>query len=180
MSARPASSRRSRLLSMLLLGLIGLTALLAHSDSLPVGVSWNRTASLPIGLYWHEKADGVPKYGDLVCFPYKAPEWAVARHYFVEGTLLCKRVMGLPGDVLTRDGQLLEVCRRDGRCFGLGRIRTQDSNGRPVPDVPLPSVIPEGYAYLGIPEKKRSFDSRYLGLISIDDIKRTIHPLWVD
>lgn len=177
MTVRSASRVRKPLAGALL-GFTAAVVALAHQDYLPVGLTWNRTESLPVGLYWHTRAERPPRYGETVCFPYRAPEWARVREYFPEGSLICKRVLGLPGDTLERKADdHLFVCRPDG-CHDLGRILTEDSKGRPVRAAELPSVIPDGFVYLGIPETPRSFDSRYLGLISMNELKRTIHPLW--
>jgi conjugative transfer signal peptidase TraF len=172
-------TKRQRVLACVLLVLVAVTALLAHQHYLPVGLSWNGTASLPIGLYWHTKADGKPRYGDISCFPYKPPEWAQPRNYFPRGFLLCKRVLGLPGDAVVARNDRLEICRPNGECQDAGRVVTHDSAGMLVPPISLPSTIPVRYAYMGVPESRMSFDSRYLGLIAINDLKRTIHPLWI-
>lgn len=161
-----------------LLTAIGLMALLAYQSFLPVGITWNRSESLPVGLYWHKKLTTAPVLGDVVCFPYKPPEWARSRVYFVEGTFLCKRVLGLPGDRIVSIGDRREICRDDG-CVDVGRVKARDSSGRPATAATLPDVIPEGFAYLGIPEVPMSFDSRYLGLVALADIHRTIYPVWV-
>ena len=172
-------TKRQRMLAHVLLVLVTLTALLANQEHLPVGITWNRTASLPIGLYWHTKVEGQPEYGDLSCFPYRTPQWAQSRSYFPHGSRLCKRVIGLPGDSIVAKGDRLDICRPDGTCQDAGRVMPHDSAGRAVPAALLPSPIPEGYAYLGVPESTMSFDSRYLGLIVIGDLDRTIHPLWI-
>jgi type IV secretory pathway protease TraF len=54
---------------------------------------------------------------------------------------------------------------------------TIDSRGRPVSPALLPNRIPGGYLYLGVPELTTSFDSRYLGLVQMRELVRTIRPL---
>jgi len=175
MTSMPA---HTRVICLFLLAFIGLMALLAHQSAFPVGITWNRTASLPLGLYWHSRLTEVPAIGDVVCFPYRAPEWAKSRKYFPEGARLCKRVIGLPGDRIVRAADRLEICHAN-RCVDAGRIMPHDSLGRPAVAADLPEVIPEGFAYMGVPEVQMSFDSRYLGLVALKDLERTIHPVWV-
>lgn len=165
-------------LGWILLIAVVLMGLLANQAFLPVGITWNRSASLPLGLYGHTKTNGEVSYEDIVCVRYKAPGWAVERRYFYEGALLCKYVLGLPGDRIVRQEGSVQICRAT-ECVDAGLIQTHDSAGRPVPAAELPEVIPEGQAYLGVPYVKMSFDSRYLGLVDIDEIERTLIPLFV-
>jgi len=158
--------------------LLLMMAWLSHQDRLPVGITWIRSPSLPVGLYWHTPITLSPSRGDLVCFRYRAPEWALERHYLPETSLLCKRVLGLPGDRLVRTNDSLTVCHL-AACEDAGRIVSFDSRGRPVTPAILPEKIPEGSLYLGVPECPRSFDSRYLGLVRTAQLLRTIHPMWV-
>lgn len=177
-TATPPMSARTRAVCYAVLGTIVVMALLANQSLLPVGITWNRTASLPIGLYWHSNVTATPAVGDTVCFPYKAPDWARPRLYFSEGALLCKRVLGLPGDRIVHGDGRFEVCHAN-RCTDAGEVKTHDSMGRSAVAAQLPDVIPEGFVYMGIPEVPMSFDSRYLGLIALADLERTIHPVWV-
>jgi type IV secretory pathway protease TraF len=121
---------------------------------------------------------GPPRRGDLACFRYQAPDWALERHYLPEASLVCKRVLGLPGDRLLRTGNTLAVCERLA-CQDVGKLANVDSRGRPVKLAPLPEIIPEGSVYLGVPERPRSFDSRYLGLVPVAQLVRFIYPIWV-
>jgi conjugative transfer signal peptidase TraF len=150
----------------------------AHQDFLPVGITWIRSPSLPIGLYWHTRPTLPPRRGDVVCFRYHAPQWAIERQYLPEDSLVCKRVLGLSGDRLVRNGDSLTVCH-PAACEDVGRIVSFDSRGRPVTPAMLPERIPEGSVYLGVPEHPRSFDSRYLGLVQTTQLLRTIHSVWV-
>ena len=174
MTGRRGVLRWSVLLGTLLL----IAGWLSHQDVLPVGITWIRSPSLPIGLYWHTRATVPPRRGDEACFRYRPPQWAIERQYLPENSLLCKRVLGLPGDRLVRNGDSLTVCHL-AACEDVGRIVSFDSRGRPVTPAVLPAIIPEGTVYLGVPEHPRSFDSRYLGLVQIAQLLRTIHPVWV-
>ena len=143
-----------------------------------MGITWIRSPSLPVGLYWHTRITRQPRRGDLVCFRYQAPEWALERHYLPESSLVCKPVLGLPGDRVLRTGDSLAVCHQ-AVCEVVGRIVSFDSRGRPVTPAILPERIPEGSLFLGVPERPRSFDSRYLGLVRVTQLLRMIHPMWV-
>ena len=177
--APAAASRRG--VAWIQAALVGVIALLLLQMLAPAGLTWNRSESLPRGLYSFTKAEGSLQRGQLVCFAYQAPEWAKARHYFPEGALLCKEVLGLPGDRVRVEGGEVTVCPGAGAaCRSGGHVRTQDSQGRPVPAVLQPGVVPEGALYLGATRRPNSFDSRYLGLIPRPRVVRVITPVWTE
>lgn len=167
--------KHTRMLGVLLLCFVGLTGLLANQDLLPVGVTYVRTQSIPVGFYWHTTKSQRLALMDQACFPYVAPEWAKPRQYFPEGMLLCKYIYGVAGDRLVRDGDQLRICHKS-ECVDIGKVHQHDSHGRAVQAARLPDVIPDGYVFVGSPATM-SFDSRYIGLISTHDFKRTIHPI---
>ena len=75
------------------------------------------------------------------------------------GVGLVKRLAGLPGDPLKSDDRFV---RLPGQTLLL------------VPEIhrrPLPATVPEGEVFLA-GETVRSFDSRYFGPVSLDDIQR--------
>ena len=76
---------------------------------------------------------------------------------------LCKRVWGLPGDEVLREGETLCV---EGKCFSL---LSQTSDGRDLS--PFEGEIPMGFLFVA-GEGPRSFDSRYreFGLVSLEEV----------
>lgn len=159
----------------------GVALLLTANALSPVGLAWNRTESLPRGLYLARSAALSPPLarGDIACFTYQPPVWAQGRYYH-PGEVLCKHVMGLPGDTMSVVDGENQICH-DGQCAGAGKIRDTDSAGRPVPHVDYAGkVIPEGQYYLGSTRRPNSFDSRYLGFVPKNIIIKTIVPLLVE
>jgi conjugative transfer signal peptidase TraF len=164
------------LLRRLITGLTVLALILMADAFFPVGISINHSKSLPRGIYWHAPISTAFHRGQLVCFPYVAPEWAKPRNYFPQGSLLCKAVLGLPGDKIVMDGRDVSVCE-DSHCYAGGRILSEDPKHRAVPLTPFPAVIPQGELFLSATRVPNSFDSRYLGLLAGSEIVREIHPL---
>jgi conjugative transfer signal peptidase TraF len=148
----------------------------------PVKPAWNKTASLPLGLYLSFAHDGNTPLarGDLACVSYERPKWATGE-YLYPGELLCKRVMGVPGDVLnTRDDATNEVCH-EGMCEDVGKPLSHDSSGRPLQHLTWKTdVIPVGMYYLGSTRRLNSMDSRYLGLMPQSRIVKTLRPVWTE
>lgn len=148
----------------------------------PVKPGWNRSESLPIGLYLTTAYNGTKPLsrGDLVCVPYERPAWAIG-NYLYPGELLCKRVMGVPGDVIaTRADGMNEVCHQ-GTCEPLGKPLSKDSFGFPMQHITWNNeVIPVGMYYLGSTRRPNSIDSRYLGLFPQSKIAKTLRPVWTE
>jgi type IV secretory pathway protease TraF len=147
----------------------------------PIAPAWNRTDSLPKGLYLATRFDGgILARGQIACFPYEAPSWAKTS-YLYKGEILCKRVLGLPGDILTTLSTGTNQVCHDGHCESLGKLLSHDSKGRAV-EHPVwdGTVIPQGAYYLGSTRRPNSLDSRYLGLVQKTKIVKTLIPLLVE
>lgn len=142
-----------------------MAGLLAHGSGLRV----NPTPSLPKGVYRITPGQGLTK-GDLVSFCLQGDfaDLAKERGYLQAGSCenglcpLLKRLAGLPGDYI-QAGSLV--------------VRAVDSQGRPMPSVPLPGVIPSGMA-LVLADHEGSFDSRYFGLVPLESLQR-VEPVFV-
>jgi conjugative transfer signal peptidase TraF len=74
---------------------------------------------------------------------------------------LLKQVAGLPGDAIP--GNLV--------------IRSVDSMGRPMPSALPEGIIPSGMA-LVLAEHPGSFDSRYFGLVPLENLQR-VKAMWI-
>lgn len=141
-----------------------LAALLAHAS----GLRFNPTPSLPKGIY--RLTPGEPIKGDLVsfCLQGEFADLAKERGYLQVGSCendlrpLLKRLAGLPGDYI-EDGSLA--------------VRSVDSQGRPMPSVLTPGVIPSGMA-LVLADHEGSFDSRYFGFVPLKNLQR-VEPVFV-
>lgn len=158
-----------------------LAAVLAVQAASPVSPAWIKSESLPLGLYLATRYEGGPlARGQLACFPYENPSWA-KKKYLYKGEIVCKYILGVPGDVLTTlPTDIHQVCHKN-QCTGLGLILRHDANGRAV-DHPVWThfTIPEQTYYLGSTRRPNSLDSRYLGLIHRNKIVKTLVPLLVE
>ncbi len=147
----------------------------------PVVPGWVKSDSLPQGLYlataYHGGAPLVR--GQTACFPYENPSWA-ARPYMYKGELLCKYVLGLPGDVVSIAADSSTQICHDGQCDNVGVALPHDSHGSPVQHMEWNNTtIPAGSYYMGSTRRRNSLDSRYLGLIEEKKIVKTLVPLLV-
>ena len=147
----------------------------------PIVPAWNRSSSIPEGLYLATDASAatVLARGQLACFPYENPEW-VKKPYLYKGEILCKYVMGMPGDIVkTTAGGANQICSA-GRCADVGVALKRDSRGDATsPPVFSDTVIPEGSYYMGSTRRPNSLDSRYLGLVPKTKIVKTLVPVLV-
>ena len=132
------------------------------------GLRVNPTPSLPKGIY--RISQDTPGKGDLVTFCLDGEYAALAkeRGYLEAGSCpsglrpLLKRLAGLPGDHIEA---------------GSLAVRTMDSQGRLMPSVPLPGVVPPGLT-LVLADHPGSFDSRYFGLVPLDSLQR-VEPVFL-
>jgi conjugative transfer signal peptidase TraF len=170
------SSPQGQRVAMTVRVLTVLAVLLMLDSILPIGLSYNHSKSLPRGLYWHQPVVHPVHRGQLVCFRFVPPEWVKTRRYFPDGTLLCKSVLGLPGDRIVRSGVETQICTANS-CVSAGASLTHDSQGRPLPEIGFPGIIPAGSLYLSSTRVPNSFDSRYLGLIAESSLVHETHPL---
>jgi conjugative transfer signal peptidase TraF len=176
-SLSPAKDRWPGSRSVLILTAVAFLLMLDAAS--PVGLSFNHSKSLPRGLYWHRPIASPLRRGELVCFHYEAPVWAKTRHYFPEGILLCKSVLGLPGDRLVKEEGGIAVCAPAG-CSFAGKSLIVDSQGRGIPTLEYPAEIPAGKVFLSSTRVANSFDSRYLGLIDQSSLVRETGPIFTE
>ncbi|MFH7319294.1 S26 family signal peptidase [Desulfurivibrio sp. D14AmB] len=97
--------------------------------------------------------------GDYLVFPY-------------DGHRLTKFAACLPGD-------RLNVIEGEFFCNGefLGRALTVNSLGEPLPQWQFNGVVPTGRVFMS-GHHQRSYDSRYMGFIDIEEITHKAYPLW--
>lgn len=151
----PTSARASHTKRWLVIG--ALAACLAASSSL---ASWrddhailiNTTQSLPNWAFWIDK-HRVPARGDFVVF--KAPQTPlITAHFGKAAPPFAKRVYGMPGDVVSRDGAVVRINGAE-----VARLKPASSRGEKLEPGPT-GRIPEHCYYLGTAHKD-GLDSRY-------------------
>ena len=147
---------------------VSLLIYLAFALALNSGQRINLTPSLPLGIY--QIVPGKPAKGDLVsfCLQGKFAELARERGYLQAGSCpnglrpLLKRLTGLPGNRILPEALT---------------PHNQDSQGRPMPSVLRPGIIPHGMA-LVLADHPGSFDSRYFGFVPLDSLQR-VEPVFI-
>ena len=137
---------------------------------------WNASASVPIGFYTVVLVGRI-EVPDLVAVmpPEPFASFMAERGYVARDVPLLKRVLGLPGQRLCRDGHLITV---DGVL--LGEARDRDSLGRDLPVWQGCRVIAEGEVFLMNPDIGDSLDGRYFGPLPASAVIGRATPLFTD
>ncbi len=161
-----------KILTLMLLscGALAFTSFV-HREPLVV---WNASASVPVGLY------AVRPIGDLTVTdlvvarpPESLADWLAERSYLLKGAPLLKRVGGLPGQKICRDGLSVTV---DGVI--VAEARERDHAGRPLPVWRECFVLLPGQVFLLNWDEPASLDGRYFGAFPIQAIIGRAAPLW--
>lgn len=90
---------------------------------------------------------------------------------YLEGSyLFTKRVIGLPGDQITKTKKGLSIRAKNGSFTTIYPLLDKTKEGQALSPLSIP-IVPEGYLFV-VGDHTRSFDSRYkeFGLVSIDNI----------
>ncbi|PQA89242.1 S26 family signal peptidase [Hyphococcus luteus] len=135
-------------------------------------IVWNASRSAPTGLYSISKR--LPGKGDFVlAAPPPALETLIEeRGYLPPGTPLLKRVAGLGGDRICRDGARLVL-----NGVIVARARKSDSDGRPLPQWSGCITLGAGEIFL-LNDHERSLDGRYFGAMKREIIIGVATPIW--
>ena len=137
---------------------------------------WNASASVPIGFYTVAPAERI-EVPDLVAVmpPEPFASFMAERGYVARDVPLLKRVLGLPGQRLCREGRAITV---DG--VPLGDARDRDSLGRDLPVWQGCRIIAEGDVFLMNPDVCDSLDGRYFGPFPVSAVIGRATPLYTD
>lgn len=168
---RPRSHRawpRLVLLAGLGAGTLILTAL--HGFAQTHALMINASPSLPHWAIWLEK-DAAPTRGTIVLFA-PPPSELLSAHFGEKPQPFGKRVLGMPGDLVTRQGRTFAV---NGKVVAIAKPRSR--KGEPLALGPT-GTIPDGCYYVGT-DHPDSFDSRYaaIGWICQDRILGVGRPI---
>ena len=153
LSRRLSTGRHLALVAGLGAGALALSTLSSFSDAHAVLI--NVSPSLPNWAFWVDRTV-VPTRGDYIFF--LPPRSALLeRHFGKEPRAFGKRVMGVAGDVVTRQGPVFFI---NGRPVATAKPRTR--TGEPLALGPT-GVIPRGCYFVATPHKD-GFDSRYAAI----------------
>ena len=143
-------ARRWLAIGGLSLCLAGGSALAAWRDDHALLI--NTSQSLPNWAFWIDRKR-VPARGDFVVFnPPRTP--LIVAHFGKVPAPFAKRVLGMPGDIVTRDGPIVRIKGRE-----VARLKAFSKRGETLDPGPL-GRIPEHCYYLGTAHAD-GFDSRY-------------------
>ena len=143
------------------------------------------TPSAPIGLWRADPAAG-PRVGDVVQFCMRADQaLATTGRTYAGGPAggpcphdtwtLAKPVLAGPGDTVVHTTTAISV---NGRAHPLSATRSRDSRGLELPVAPFGTrVLGPGEYWMHSPYAEGSFDSRYLGVVGMDQVRGTVRPL---
>jgi len=165
---------RRRTLMVTALAVIGIAA--ASTVQTPTRLIWNATASAPVGFYTVEPADRI-EVPELVAVmpPEPLARFMVERGYVGRGVPLLKRVLGLPGQRVCRNGRTITV---DG--IEMGDALERDRMGRDLPVWQGCRVIGDSELFLMNWDVRDSLDGRYFGPIPASSVIGRALPLWTD
>jgi conjugative transfer signal peptidase TraF len=150
---------------LVLVGL-GLSAVLFSVVSpLPERLIWNRTGSVAQGLYWLSD-EPFTKGGWVVVSARSAEaQWAELHGFVGEDWPLLKRVAGVPGDEICRDGVTVLI-----NGMPAGEALIASGNGVVLPSWNGCRRIEDGEIFL-MNAHPQSLDGRYFGISSTRDIE---------
>lgn len=153
--------------------------------ALPFSLRLNTTESLPLGFYLQDYRKH-PSMGSLVIIPAPSPiayQDATVRALLAKNRDLLKPVGALQGAYLSTVGNYVWSCPHqrtpDRSCTLLAVGVPFDGKGRPLHLWPFDRTpVPAGYAYVGnLHTHPRALDSRYLGLVPIEENRGVVFPL---
>lgn len=161
--------------------LILIALLKINQDLLPKSIVYNRTDSIPLGLYIANKNKPFELTNPgIACYNYSAQDWAKDRKYLPENYIVCKRIIGVAGDIVQYFENEVKVFSKKQNKEYVFIVAKRDSKNRPLPQPAAGTsiVIPEGAIYMA-GDSAMSLDSRYLGLVSTTKIIYTVEPFFL-
>ena len=147
------------------------STLIWRSDPLLV---WNASASVPIGLYAVRPIGALTVTNLVVARPPEPlSDWLDERRYLAMGAPLIKRIAGLSGQKICRDGLDVSV---DG--IVMAQARERDHLGRSLPVWRGCFLLHPGEIFLLNWDEPASFDGRYFGAFPVEAVVGRAVPLW--
>jgi len=154
--------------------------LVGAAGAFDLRVNW--TESMPRGIY--QRMEPAPERGAwvAVCLEGAAAELARDRGYVIDGSCasglapIFKRMVGVPGDRIEVATGGVAV---NGAAVPESELKPVDSRGRPLEHASEGEfVLPEGRFFVMGMNPSRSWDSRYFGAVSAQQIVAGARPLW--
>jgi conjugative transfer signal peptidase TraF len=172
---RRARLKRARFRRRAGLAAVGIACLAATIVVPPAPrLLWNASASAPLGLY-RVQPGALPSVGGMVAAWAPAPARAIAakRGYLPANVPLVKRVVAGSGATVCADGSDVGVDRR------LRVVRRRaDGAGRPLPWWRGCRTLRRGELFLLMTDAPDSFDGRYFGVTTSNEVIGKAVLLW--
>jgi len=136
----------------------------------------NLTESEPVGVYRMTKLDREVRRGDMVIMsiPETFRKYVYGRKWLPPGWPLMKHVGAVSGDLVCFQGSFFLI-----NGVRIGPVYQVDSEGLPLPRLEGCRQVPEGQFLPVATGVKTSFDGRYMGPVSLTEIRGLVRPLWV-
>ena len=174
--ALKVSKRRSatRLILTPLFCLFFIYALIFMFDKMGIRLTYQQTGSMPEGIYLVYPSEVLVDGNDVLFEPNKNIEsYMIERGYLQKDTPLLKQIVATKND---------DVCIADKVLFinGLpkGKVHSYDTEGRPLMQAEICRQLKAGeYFVMGI-SSSYSFDSRYYGVVTQNQIIGKAKLLW--
>ena len=160
--------KKMGLIATLGVGWASLSALSDWSDTHALMI--NQTDSLPNWGFIVESGN-FPQRGDYVIFD-PGRDAIVTKYFGEKPSAFAKIAYGVPGDVVTREGNQVAV---NGRT--VSQLKPLTKRGDTLVEGPV-GTVPEGCVYAGTPHRD-GFDSRYsaIGFVCTDRLVGTASPI---
>jgi conjugative transfer signal peptidase TraF len=170
--ARPLRPRLA-VLTATVLGTVLVTA--PSALEIPPRFVWNSSASAPLGLYWMAGKSDLER-GDLVLAELPEPWLSLAdeRGYLPSGVPLIKNVAALPGEHICTIGRAIFI----GGSIAATRLK-RDSKGHLMPGWDGCRLLSADDVFLLNADVPDSFDGRYFGPTTMDEVIGQLVPLWM-
>lgn len=152
---------------------LALAIVLVVASSFGPLLLWNRSESEPLGLY--ARATEQPAVGSLIAFPAPPAAFPYAddRMPYLRHMPILKQVAAAEGDLVCTTGGALTI---DGR--RVAPIVAVDPRGRRLPQWRGCRRLTAGEFFVFSDRIPNSFDSRYYGPVSAQNVLGVYRPLW--
>jgi len=157
--------------TLLLIGAAAIALIAAAAVNTRDWLLYNHTPSVPIGWYVR---NGDIKVGALVTVRARdvAPDYAAERAFIDAGDRFIKRIAAKVGDSVCASGDAIRINDRT-----VAHRATHDSEGRALPHWSGCRTLSGDEIFL-MGDTPDSFDSRYFGPVSADDIEGIWRPVF--
>ncbi len=151
-----------------------------------LGYRWNKTKSYPSGLYKLVKSspDSIARNDLVMACPGESELQKEARQrgYLPYGlgcpggfAPVIKKAIALPGDSVEINQDQIQV---NGEAIKNTSRLDADSQGRPMPVLPVSGKVKNGQVWLVSDYAPRSWDSRYFSSLPLENIQGKVYPVW--